>query len=71
MVLDTLLGVYFERGGMQAQLNVLDAAVLRQAKAHPEQYPYLLVRVSGYAAYFNDLSPELQDEVIARTCNAV
>jgi len=71
IVLDTLLGVYFQRGGMQAQLNVMDAALLKKAKAHPDQYPYLLVRVSGYAAYFNDLSSDLQDEVIARTCNAV
>ncbi|HOE17066.1 MAG TPA: pyruvate formate lyase family protein [Syntrophorhabdaceae bacterium] len=69
LVLDTLLGVYFKRGGMQAQLNVLDPSVLRDAKAHPDQYPYLLVRVSGFAAYFNELSPALQDEVIARTSN--
>jgi formate C-acetyltransferase len=56
---------------MQVQVNVLDPEVLRQARRHPEQYPYLLVRVSGYSAYFNDLSPAMQDEIIQRTCVSV
>jgi len=68
-VLATLLGVYFQRGGMQAQLNVIDPAMLREARENPELYPYLLVRVSGYSAYFSDLSPKVQDELIARTSN--
>ncbi len=71
VLLESLLGVYFKQGGMQVQLNVLDPAVLRDARDHPEEYPYLLVRVSGYAAYFRDLSPDLQDEVISRTHNAM
>jgi pyruvate-formate lyase len=66
-----LVAVYFKRGGMQVQLNVLDASVLREAKEHPDRHPYLLVRVSGYSAYFSELSPAVQDELIARTCNAV
>lgn len=70
-LMKSLLDVYFKRGGMQAQLNVLDASVLREAKEHPDKYPFLLVRISGYSVYFGDLSPELQDELIARTCNAV
>jgi len=68
-MLASLLDVYFRRGGMQAQLNVLDSKVLRKAKEHPDQYPFLLVRISGYSVYFSDLSPELQDEIIARTSN--
>jgi formate C-acetyltransferase len=70
-ILATLLGVYFQRGGMQAQLNVIDPAMLREARENPELYPYLLVRISGYSAYFSDLSPEVQDELIARTINTV
>jgi len=64
--LENLVGVYFQRGGMQVQINVLDPAVLRRAKKNPGAYPGLLVRVSGYSAYFADLSPAVQDEIIAR-----
>lgn len=67
--LNSLIDVYFRRGGMQVQLNVLDASVLREAKEHPEKYPFLLVRISGYSVYFSDLSPRLQDEIIMRTSN--
>jgi formate C-acetyltransferase len=52
---------------MQAQVNVLDAETLRKAKLHPELFPNLLVRVSGFSAYFNDLSEPVKDEIIART----
>jgi formate C-acetyltransferase len=69
-LLKAMLGVYFSRGGMQAQLNVLDAETLRRAKQNPEQFPNLLVRVSGFSAYFNDLSEAMKDEIIARTSNA-
>lgn len=53
--------------GMQLQVNVLDRAMLEAARADPSAYPNLLVRVSGYCAYFNDLTPEIQDEIIARS----
>ena len=56
----------FKAGCMQMQVNVLDPAVLREARDYPERFPGLLVRVSGYSAYFNDLSPEMQLEVIER-----
>jgi len=59
-----LLKTYFQQGGMQLQVNVLDAAQLRAAKADPSAYPGLLVRVSGYCAYFRDLSPAVQEEII-------
>ena len=68
-LMNSLLEVYFKRGGMQVQLNVLDASVLREAKENPDKYPFLLVRISGYSVYFNDLSPALQDELITRTSN--
>lgn len=52
---------------MQVQINVLDPAELMEARDNPELYPNLLVRVSGYSAYFNDLSPKMKEEVIQRT----
>jgi formate C-acetyltransferase len=70
-VLQSLMGVYFARGGMQAQINVLDAETLRRAKQAPELFPNLLIRVSGYSAYFNDLSEAMKDEIIARTSNTL
>jgi len=66
--LNSLLKTYFRRGGMQAQVNVLDPDVLLEARNQPEKHPNLLVRVSGYSAYFNDLSPAMKDEIIQRTC---
>ncbi|RIL07471.1 MAG: hypothetical protein DCC71_02805 [Proteobacteria bacterium] len=58
---------YFAAGGMQVQYNVVDPAVLLDAKAHPERHRDLVVRISGYSAYFCDLTPEMQDDIIART----
>ncbi|MBI4331665.1 MAG: hypothetical protein HY673_10335 [Chloroflexi bacterium] len=58
---------YFRRGGSYIQYNILDAAALREAKRHPEKYRDLIVRVGGYSAYFVNLSPEVQDELIQRT----
>ena len=49
------------------QFNVLNEADLRAAQVHPEQYRSLTVRVAGYTAYFTELAPDLQDEIIART----
>jgi pyruvate-formate lyase len=46
---------------------VVDKATLIDAKAHPEQYRDLIVRVAGYSDYFCDLTEALQDEIIART----
>jgi formate C-acetyltransferase len=52
---------------MQVQINVLDPSVLIEARNNPSLYPNLLVRVSGYSAYFNDLSPAMKDEIIRRS----
>ena len=49
------------------QFNIVDSATLRAAKAHPEDYPDLMVRVAGYCALFCTLMPEAQDAIIART----
>ena len=61
-----LLETYFNEGGLQVQINVVDTATLRDAQDHPEEHAGLLVRVSGFCARFNDLPRSLQDEVIAR-----
>lgn len=59
--------VYFKQGGMELQLNVVDRQTLLAAKEHPENYRNLIVRVSGFSAYFVNLFEELQDEIIRRT----
>ncbi|MDP8223927.1 MAG: pyruvate formate lyase family protein [Candidatus Lernaella stagnicola] len=57
---------YFQMGGMQMQMNVVDSNTLRLALAHPEQYPSLMVRISGYNAYFTTLNRDMQMELIER-----
>jgi formate C-acetyltransferase len=52
---------------MQALINLLDPRVLTEARDNPEAHPNLLVRASGYSAYFHDLTPKMQDEIIRRT----
>jgi len=56
----------FAAGCMQMQVNVLDPKMLIEARDHPGRYPGLLVRVSGYSAYFDDLTPEQKQEIINR-----
>ena len=57
---------YIENGGTALQINMLDADLLRDAQQHPDDYRHLLVRVTGYNAYFTTIGKELQDEIIAR-----
>jgi pyruvate formate-lyase/glycerol dehydratase family glycyl radical enzyme len=66
-VLEGLVKAFFERGGMELQLNVLDPKMLEDARAHPGKYPELVVRVAGYSAYFDDLPDSAKDEMIKRT----
>ncbi len=60
------LRAYGERGGTALQINVLNPDTLRAAQVDPESYSNLLVRVTGYNAYFVMLGKEMQDEIIAR-----
>jgi len=62
---------YFSQGGMQVQVNVLDAETLKAAKKDPASYPGIVVRVAGYCAYFNDLQPDVQEEIIDRTAHGL
>jgi len=57
---------FFKMGGLQVQFNIIDGKILEDAKKHPERYPDLFVRVSGYSAYFKDLNPHMQEEIITR-----
>lgn len=58
---------YFKHGGLHVQFNIMSYETLIDAKSNPEKYPELLVRVSGYSAYFKDLNEAMKDEIITRT----
>ena len=58
---------YFSKGGLQSQFNVTSRETLEAARKAPDEYRDLMVRVAGYSAFFTELSPELQDDLIGRT----
>jgi formate C-acetyltransferase len=65
--LTQILDGYFGQAGHHLNVNVLNRKQLLEAQAHPERFPQLTIRVSGYAVNFTRLSRKQQDEVIART----
>ena len=66
----SLVRTYFKFGGHHIQFNIVDTETLYDAQKHPEEYKDLLVRVAGYSDYFNDMTEQLQNEIIARTENS-
>ncbi|MEN6339329.1 MAG: pyruvate formate lyase family protein, partial [Clostridiaceae bacterium] len=64
--LKAFLKGYIHNGGTALQINILDAEILKDAQLHPENYRNLLVRITGYNAYFTSIGRELQNEIIAR-----
>ena len=68
--LASLIRAYFKFGGHHIQFNIVDTATLRDAQQHPDDYRDLLVRVAGYSDYFNDMTEQLQNEIIARAENS-
>ena len=65
--LKELVLAYLRRGGFETQINVVDAVDLQKARENPSEYRDLVVRIGGYTAYFTQMSPEMQDEIIMRT----
>lgn len=70
-IMSALVKGFFDSGGMEMQINVLDPDMLVDARNNPGKYPGLVVRVAGYCAYFDDLPDIVKHEVITRTRIAV
>lgn len=62
-----LIRTYFELGGWHIQFNVVSAKTMRKAQERPEEYKNLMVRIAGYSAFFTELDPDLQNNLISRT----
>jgi formate C-acetyltransferase len=66
-ILSALIEGFFDSGGMEMQLNVIDPEMLLDAFRNPGKHPGIVVRVAGYCAYFDDLPATVKEEIIART----
>lgn len=62
---------YFDGGGMEVQYNVVSGEDMRAAQKDPTAYRDLVVRIAGFSAYFVELSPRMQNDIISRTENVL
>ena len=69
--LQQLIRTYFDLGGMQIQIDVVDQEAMRDAISHPERHEDLIVRIGGYSEYFNRLSAPLKQTLLERTEHAI
>ena len=67
--LGSIIRAYFSLGAFHVQFNTLSTETLRKAQKNPEDYRDLLVRVAGYSTQFVNLSPEMQEAIIARSAH--
>ena len=65
-----LIKVYFAKGGQEMQINATSPEILKDAMEHPENYENLVVRVSGFSAFFTTLNREVQEDILRRTEHA-
>ena len=66
-IVRNVLGTYFDNGGAQAMISVVNRDDLQQAMLHPENYSHLFVRVGGFSARFVELAHDVQLEILNRT----
>lgn len=69
-MISSLIRAHFDLGGTQINMNVMDAARVLEAHQDPSKYPDLVVRVTGFSAYFASLSPEFRQLVVDRILSA-
>ena len=65
-IVEAMLKTHFAMGGTLVNINVMDKEILLDAYDHPEKYPDLIVRVTGFTAYFIALSPEFRKMIVDR-----
>jgi formate C-acetyltransferase len=65
-LMESYVKTYFDLGGMQLQFNMVTSKTLKDAMANPENYRHLMVRISGYNAYFVSLNRDIQTELVER-----
>ena len=63
----SLIRVYFAKGGQEMQINATSPEILRHAMKHPEEHGDLVVRVSGFSAYYVTLKRSVQEDILNRT----
>ena len=65
--LSALIRAYFQMGGQEVQINSISREMLRDAMMHPDEYRDLVVRVSGFSAYYISLDQAVQEDILMRT----